>query len=84
MGKSDVLDAPRIAMAVLLLPVDWLPRPRLHDGVPERADPGRGAGIHEQGPDPVGQRAQRLVRGNDLGIDARQKLTDAQITEVSK
>jgi transposase len=25
-----------------------------------------------------------LVRGNDLGIDARQKLTDAQINEVSK
>jgi hypothetical protein len=25
-----------------------------------------------------------LVRGNDLSIDARQKLTDARITEVSK
>lgn len=32
-GKSDALDAHRIAMAVLSLPVDKLRRPRLHDGV---------------------------------------------------
>lgn len=32
-GKSDALDAHRIAMAVLPLPVDKLRRPRLHDGV---------------------------------------------------
>ena len=33
LGKSDALDAHRIAMAVLPLPVGKLRRPRLHDGV---------------------------------------------------
>ena len=74
-GKSDALDAHRIAMAVLPLPVDKLRRPRLHDGVRQRrADPGHGAGIHEQDRTRSVNALNALVRGNDLGIDARKKL----------
>lgn len=84
-GKSDALDAHRIAMAVLPLPVGKLRRPRLHDGVRQGVRilvTARGSMSKDRTRSVNALNA--LVRGNDLGIDARQKLTDAQITEVSK
>jgi transposase len=84
-GKSDALDAHRIAMAVLPLPVDKLHRPRLHDGVHQGVRilvTARGSMSKDRTRSVNALNA--LVRGNDLGIDARQKLTDAQITKVSK
>jgi transposase len=84
-GKSDALDAHQIAMAVLPLPVDKLRRPRLHDGVRQCVRilvTARGSMSKDRTRSVNALNA--LVRGNDLGIDARQKLTGTQITEVSK
>ncbi|GAA4046688.1 hypothetical protein GCM10023063_37370 [Arthrobacter methylotrophus] len=85
MGKSDPLDVHQIAMALLPLPVKKLRRPRLHAGVRQ------GVRILVTARGSMGKGRTRsvnalnaLVRGNDLGIDARQKLTGAQINEVSK
>lgn len=84
-GKSDALDAHQIAMAVLPLPVDKLRRPRLHDGVRQGVRilvTARGSMSKDRTRSVNALNA--LVRGNDLGIDGRQKLTSAQIAEVSK
>ena len=84
-GKTDALDAHRIALAVLPLPVEKLRRPRLNEGVRQ------GLRILVTARESMTKDRTRsvnalnaLVRGNDLGIDARKKLTGAQITEVSR
>lgn len=84
-GKSDALDAHQIAMSTLPLTVAKLRRPRLHDGVRQ------GVRILVTARQSMAKDRTRainalnaLVRSNDLGIDARRKLTSTQITEVSK
>lgn len=83
-GKSDALDAHRIAAAALSLPVEKLRRPRLNDGVRQAiqilvtarnsmtADRTRSVNA-----------LTALLRYNDLGLDARKALGKTQITEVS-
>ena len=84
-GKTDSLDAHRMAMAVLPLPVEKLRRPRLNDGIRQ------GLRILVTARESMAKDKTRsinalnaLVRSNDLGIDARRKLTPAQIQEVSR
>lgn len=84
-GKTDALDAHRMAMAVLSLPVEKLRRPRLNEGIRqglrilvtarESMTKGRTRSINA---------LNALVRSNSLGIDARRKLTPAQIEEISR
>lgn len=84
-GKSDAIDAHQIAMAVLPLSVDKLRRPRLHDGVRQSV---RILATARKSMSKDRTRSvnalNALVRGQDLGIDARKKLTGAQIAEVAK
>ena len=84
-GKSDALDAHRIAAAALPLPVDKLRRPRLNDGVRQAIR------ILVTARDAITTDRTRavnaltaLLRSNDLGMDARKALGKTQITEVSK
>lgn len=84
-GKSDALDAHQIAATTLPLSVDKLRRPRLNEGVRQ------GVRILVTARESMSKDRTRsvnalnaLVRSNDLGIDARKKLTHAQITEVSR
>lgn len=84
-GKSDALDAHRIAAAALPLPVDKLRRPRLSDGVRQAIR------ILVTARDSMTTARTRavnaltaLLRSNDLGLDARKALSKAQIAEVSK
>lgn len=84
-GKSDALDAHRLAMAVLPLEVEKLRRPRLNDGVRQ------GLRILIAARNSMAQDRTRsvnalnaLVRSNNLGIDARSKLTALQIGEISR
>ena len=84
-GKSDALDAHQIAMSTLPLPVEKLRRPRLHEGIRQGLRilvTARGSMTKDRTRSVNALNA--LVRSNDLGIDARKKLTGAQITEVSK
>lgn len=84
-GKTDALDAHQIAISTLPLPVDKLRRPRLHDGIRQGVRiliTARGSMSKDRTRSINALNA--LVRGNDLGIDARKKLTSTQITEVSK
>lgn len=84
-GKTDALDAHRIAISTLPLPVDKLRRPRLHDGIRQGVRiliTARGSMSKDRTRSINALNA--LVRGNDLGIDGRNKLTSTQITEVSK
>lgn len=84
-GKTDALDSHRMAMAVLPLPVEKLRRPRLNEGIRqglrilvtarESMTKGRTRSINA---------LNALVRSNDLGIDARRKLTTVQIEEISR
>ncbi|WP_026533725.1 IS110 family transposase [Arthrobacter sp. H14] len=84
-GKTDALDAHRMAMAVLPLPVEKLRRPRLNEGIRqglrilvtarESMTKGRTRSINA---------LNALARSNDLGIDARRKLTPVQIEEISR
>lgn len=84
-GKTDALDAHRMAMAVLSLPVEKLRRPRLNEGIRqglrilvtarESMTKGRTRSINA---------LNALVRSNSLGIDARRKLTPVQIEEISR
>lgn len=84
-GKTDALDAQRIARAVLSLEPSRLRRPRLNDGV--RAALRVLVTAREA---MTGERTRyinalnALVRVNGLGLDARKALTRAQITEVSR
>ena len=84
-GKSDPLDAHRIAAAVLPLDSDQLRRPRRDDGVPaavrvllvarDSMTTERTGHINS---------LTALVRAADLGVDARRPLTTAQIAEISR
>ena len=84
-GKTDALDAHRMGMAVLSLPVEKLRRPRLNEGIRqglrilvtarESMSKGRTRSINA---------LNALVRSNILGIDARRKLTQVQIEEISR
>lgn len=84
-GKSDPLDAHRIAAAVLPLDVRQLRRPRLNDGVRaalrilvcarESMTTDRTRAVNA---------LIALLRVNDLGVDARKPLTGTQIAEVSR
>jgi hypothetical protein len=83
-GKSDTLDAHRIAAAALPLPVGKLRRPRLNDGVRQAIR------ILITARDALTTDRTRtvnaltaLLRTNDLGIDVRKALTKIQIVEVS-
>ncbi|NLS11252.1 IS110 family transposase, partial [Nesterenkonia sp. MY13] len=71
--------------AALGLPLQQLRRPRLNDGVRQSVR------ILVTARESISKDRTRsinaltaLVRGNDLGIDARKKLTSTQITEVSR
>lgn len=84
-GKSDPLDAYRIAAAVLPLDAGQLRRPRKDDGVR--------AAVRVLVTARDNMTAERttavnallaLVRTVDLGIDARRPLTAKQITEISR
>lgn len=84
-GKSDALDSHRMAMAVLPLPVEKLRRPRLNEGIRQ------GLRILVTARDSMSKDRTRsinalnaLARTNDLGIDARRKLTPVQIEDISK
>lgn len=84
-GKSDSLDAHRMAMAVLPLPVEKLRRPRLNEGIRQ------GLRILVTARESMAKGRTRtvnalnaLVRSNDLGVDARRKLTPVQVAEVSR
>lgn len=84
-GKSDVLDAHRIAAAVLPLREEQLRRPRLNDGVRaalrvlvtarESMTADRTRSVNA---------LTALARVNELGLDARKPLTGTQILEVSR
>lgn len=84
-GKSDPLDAHRIATAVLPLPSHQLRSPRLNEGV--RAALQVLLAARES---MTGERTSTvnaltaLLRTHDLGIDARKALTSAKVTEVAK
>lgn len=85
MGKSDSLDARRIAAAVLPLQIDQLRPPRLKDGVRaalrvlltarESMTTGRSSSVDG---------LTALLRTHELGIDARTALMAAKIAEVAK
>ncbi|MGO4587201.1 IS110 family transposase [Arthrobacter sp. 2RAF6] len=84
-GKTDALDAHRMAIAVLPLPVEKLRRPRLNEGIRQ------GLRILVTARESISKDRTRsinalnaLARSNDLGIDARKKLTPAQIEEISR
>ncbi|MGM7775149.1 IS110 family transposase [Arthrobacter sp. KNU-44] len=84
-GKSDVLDAHRIAAAVLPLREQQLRRPRLNEGIRaalrvlvtarESMTTERTRSVNA---------LTALLRVNDLGLDARKPLTGTQIAEVSR
>jgi transposase len=84
-GKSDPLDAHRIAAAVLPLEEQQLRRPRLNEGVRaalrvlvcarESMTTDRTRAVNA---------LTALLRVNDLGLDARKSLTGTQIAEVSR
>jgi transposase len=84
-GKSDPLDAHRIATAVLPVEEQQLRRPRLNEGVRaalrilvcarESMTTDRTRAVNA---------LTALLRVNDLGLDARKSLTGTQIAEVSR
>jgi transposase len=84
-GKSDPLDAHRIASAVLALEEDKLRRPRLNEGVRAAL---RVLVCARQSMTTDRTRTVNaltaLLRTNDLGLDARSSLTGSQILEVSR
>ncbi|WP_120521702.1 IS110 family transposase [Arthrobacter celericrescens] len=83
-GKSDPLDAHRIAAAVLPLQEQQLRRPRLNDGVRAAL---RVLVTARESMTTERTRAVNaltaLARVNDLGLDARKPLTGTQIAEAS-
>ena len=84
-GKSDVLDSHRKAMAVLPLPVEIPSRPRLNKGIHQCLRiPATARGSMSKDRTRTVNALNVLVRGNDLGIDARRKLAPVQILEVSR
>lgn len=84
-GKSDVIDANRIAAAVLPLPVDKLRRPRLNAGIRQAIQilvTARQAMTKDRTRSVNALTA--LVRSNSLGLDTRRALRKAQVVEVSR
>lgn len=84
-GKSDLLDAHRIAAAVLPLDEQQLRRPRLNEGVRAALQvlvTGRESMTTER--TRTVNALTALLRANDLGLDARKPLTGPQIAEVSR
>lgn len=84
-GKSDTLDAQRIAVAALPIDEGLLRTPRAHDGVRaalrvlvSARDAMTGEHTREV------NALTALLRTHDLGIDARRGLTGAQISEISR
>lgn len=84
-GKSDPLDAYRIASAVLPLEDRQLRRPRLNEGV-RAALRVLVSARHSMTTDRTRavNALTALLRINDLGLDARKSLTGTQILEVSR
>lgn len=84
-GKSDELDAHRIATAALPLAQDKLRLPRLNEGIRQGVQvlvTARGSMTRER---TRGINAlTALLRANDLGLDARKPLSITQINEVSR
>lgn len=83
-GKSDALDAHRIAAAALPLPVEKLRHPRLSSGV-RRAIQILVTARNSLTTDRTRtvNALTALLRNNDLGLDARKALSKTQIAEVS-
>lgn len=84
-GKSDPLDAHRIAAAALPLSVEKLRRPRLNDGVRQAIQilvTARNAMTTDRTRAVNALNAR--MRSHDLGMDARKALSKTQISEVSK
>lgn len=84
-GKTDALDAHRIAMAALPVEVEKLRRPRLNKGIRQ------GLRILVTARESMTKDRTRsvnalnaLVRTNDLGTDARKALSGLQMTEISR
>lgn len=82
-GKSDTLNAHRIAAAALPVPVDKLRRPRLNDGIRQAIQilvTARNAITKDRTRSINALTA--LLRSNNLGMDARKALNKAQVAEV--
>ena len=83
-GKSDPLDARRIAAAALPLDVTQLRHPRADDGVRAAVRVLLASRDHMSNERTATINAlTALLRVSDLGIDARRPLTTAQITTVA-
>jgi transposase len=84
-GKSDQLDAHRIATAVLPLQAGQLRQPRLNEGVRAalRVLVAARESMTVERTKAVNA-LTALLRVHDLGLDARKALTGAQIVEVSR
>lgn len=83
-GKSDPLDARRIAQAVLPLDVTALRHPRADDGVRAAVRVLVASRDHMSAERTAAVNAlTALLRVSDLGIDARRPLTNSQITTVA-
>lgn len=85
LGKSDTLDAHRIAAAVLGLAEHQLRRPRLNEGVRASLQ------VLVSARESISAERTRainaltaLLRAHDLGVDARTSLSAAQIKEASR
>ena len=84
-GKSDALDAHRIALATLPVPVPKLRRPRLHEGARQALQVLTTARTSMTKDRTRSVNALHAVmRGYDLGIDARKKLTATHIERISR
>src|SRR5699024_8990991 len=84
-GKSDALDAHRIAAVALPLPVAKLRRPRLNDGVRQAIQllvTARQSMTKDRTRSVNALTA--LVRSKDLGMDARRALSKANIAEIAR
>jgi transposase len=85
LGKSDPLDARRIAAAVLPLEADRLRHPRKDDGARAALRVLIAARNHMTGERTATLNAlTALLRAVGLGIDARKPLTASQVLEVSR
>lgn len=84
-GKSDPLDAARIAAAVLPLDIAQLRRPRMAEGVRAALRVLLAARDHMTGERTATINAlTALLRVVDLGLDARKSLTGTQIAAVAR
>lgn len=84
-GKSDALDAHRIALGTLPVPVQKLRRPRLREGTRQALQvltTARSSMTKDRTRSVNALNA--VMRSYDLGMDARKKLTAAQIDQVCR